>query len=112
MAKSVQMEIDVNTASLATPTVPSQSRAADPRGYTAAGAGAPVVMLHSSLGSKSQWSPLAERLAGRYRVIALDLCGYGDNALPASGTPFTLDDEVRVVNDRLDALIEPDQRYH
>ena len=59
-------------------------------GYWATGDGAPVVLLHSSLGSKSQWSALVERLASRFRVIALDLCGYGDNALPASSESFTL----------------------
>ena len=60
-------------------------------GYLMAGTGTPVVMLHSSLGSKSQWTALAERLASRFRVIALDLCGYGDNALPDSAASFGLD---------------------
>ena len=69
----------------------------DRPGYFIAGAGTPVVMLHSSLSSKSQWTALAERLAPRYRVIALDLCGYGDNAVPAAGASFTLDEEVRLV---------------
>ena len=67
----------------------------DRSGYFVAGAGVPVVMLHSSLGSKSQWIPLAERLASRFRVIAVDLCGYGDNPVPSAAAPFTLDDEVR-----------------
>ena len=41
----------------------------DRSGYLVAGAGVPVVMLHSSLGSKSQWTALAERLAmRRFRV--------------------------------------------
>ena len=49
-------------------------------GYFVAGEGAPVIMLHSSLGSKSQWAVLADRLARRFRVIAIDLCGYGDTS--------------------------------
>src|SRR5947207_7315785 len=69
-------------------------------------------MLHSWLSSKSQWGALAERLASRFRVIALDLCGYGDNAVPAMGTAFTLDDEVRFVTDRLDDLVEARVRVH
>jgi pimeloyl-ACP methyl ester carboxylesterase len=81
-------------------------------GYFVAGAGTPVVMLHSSLSSKSQWTALAERLASRFRVIALDLCGYGDNALSLTGAPFTLDDEVRLVTDHLDRLVEPPGRIH
>src|SRR5512132_2915645 len=44
----------------------------DAPGYFVAGAGAPVVLLHSSLSSKSQWIGLAERLASRFRVIAVD----------------------------------------
>jgi pimeloyl-ACP methyl ester carboxylesterase len=81
-------------------------------GYFVAGTGTPVVMLHSSLGSKGQWSVLAEQMSGRYRVIALDLCGYGDNPPVTSAASFTLDDEVRLVADRLDALVEPHLRVH
>ncbi len=77
-----------------------------------AGAGEPVVMLHASLGSKSQWGSLAEQLATRFRAIAIDLCGYGDNhALPTAAT-FTLDDEVRLVDARLDRLVTPEARIH
>lgn len=81
-------------------------------GYLVAGAGTPVVMLHSSLSSKSQWTALAQRLASRFRVIALDLCGYGDNPMVAAGASFTLDDEVRLVMDRLGHLVEPHIRVH
>src|SRR5215471_5281047 len=81
-------------------------------GYFLAGAGTPIVMLHSSLSSKSQWTSLAERLASRYRVIALDLHGYGDNPLPAGGASFTLDEEVRLVSGHLDNLTEPGARVH
>ena len=81
-------------------------------GYFTAGAGTPVVMLHASLGSKSQWAGLAVRLASRFRVVAVDLCGYGDNAMPLSSCGFTLDDEVRLVMSRLDALVKPPARFH
>jgi len=89
----------------------SDSRTDRP-GYFVAGTGTPVVMLHASLGSKSQWTALATRLASRYRVIALDLCGYGDNVVSAAGAAFTLDDEVRLVTDRLDALVESRMPVH
>ena len=69
-------------------------------------------MLHSSLGSKGQWSALAEQMSTRYRVIAVDLCGYGDNPPVTSAASFTLDDEVRLVADRLDALVEAHVRVH
>ena len=81
-------------------------------GYLMAGTGTPVVMLHSSLGSKSQWTALAERLASRFRVIALDLCGYGDNALPDSAASFALDEEVGHVVDLLDQLVGAHVRVH
>jgi pimeloyl-ACP methyl ester carboxylesterase len=84
----------------------------DRPGYFVAGAGTPVVLLHSSLSSKAQWAALAERLSSRFRVIALDLCGYGDNAVPAAATPFTLDEEVRLVTARLDRLVEAHIRVH
>jgi pimeloyl-ACP methyl ester carboxylesterase len=84
----------------------------DSPGYFVAGAGTPIVMLHSSLSSKSQWTSLAERLASRYRVIAIDLHGYGDNALPAGAASFTLDDEVRLVSHHFDNLVEPGARVH
>jgi len=100
-----------------TDTVPGadlaqQSAVSNLPGCLVAGAGTPVVMLHASLGSKSQWMALAERLASRYRVIALDLCGYGDNDLPAGAASFTLEDEVRLVTDHLDRLVDADVRVH
>ena len=81
-------------------------------GYSVTGAGEPVVLLHSSLSSKSQWSALVERMAPRFRMIALDLCGYGDNPLSATAASFTVDDEVRLVTNRLERLIEPHARVH
>ena len=84
----------------------------DRPGCVVAGTGAPVVMLHSSLSSKSQWTALAERMSPRFRVIALDLWGYGDNAMPAAPDSFALDDEVRLVAARLDSLVAPHLRVH
>jgi pimeloyl-ACP methyl ester carboxylesterase len=91
---------------------PSEGVPPELPGCVVAGAGQPVVLLHSSLSSKSQWSDLAARLAPRFRVIALDLCGYGDNPMPAASRPFSIDDEVRLVADRLDRLVPPQVRVH
>lgn len=85
---------------------------ADTQGCLVAGAGAPVVMLHSSVSSKSQWTALAERLASRFRVVALDLCGYGDNGPCGTGDAFTVDDEVRLITRRLDAMVPRHVRVH
>lgn len=91
---------------------PRENRRADRPGVLVTGAGTPVVLLHSSLGSKSQWAALAQRLASRYRVIAPDLCGYGDNPASTALAGFALDDEVRLVAERVDALVEPHVRVH
>lgn len=91
---------------------PEKEVAGDQCGYFVAGAGEPVVMLHSSLGSKSQWTALAEQLSTRFRVIALDLCGYGDNPALAPASTFALDDEVRLVATHLDRLVAPRVPVH
>src|SRR4030095_10827883 len=83
-----------------------------PQGYVMAGDGVPVLMLHSSLASKSQWTGLTERLATRYRAIAVDLCGYGDNAVPDNRASFSLDDEVRRVPTLVDRLVPPRTPLH
>lgn len=65
---------------------------------------ATVVLLHSSLASKSQWTALAGRLSLRSRVVAPDLHGYGDNPMPPPSMAFGLDDEVRLVERHLGRL--------
>lgn len=44
------------------------------------GDGPPVVFLHGIGGGAGSWAPQLETLADRYRVIALDLPGYGQSA--------------------------------
>jgi pimeloyl-ACP methyl ester carboxylesterase len=85
---------------------------ADRRGFCVAGAGVPVVLLHASLSSKSQWRELAAQLAPRFRVIAIDLCGYGDNPMPAARESFSVDDEVALVLDHIDQIAGPRSRVH
>jgi pimeloyl-ACP methyl ester carboxylesterase len=47
-------------------------------GYSASGAGPVVMLLHSSVSDRRQWRSLTSELEGRFRVVALDLIGYGD----------------------------------
>ena len=50
--------------------------------------GAPaLVMIHGFSASLEAWTPWAERLSGRYRVITLDLPGHGLTRAPATWTP-------------------------
>ncbi|MCW8882073.1 MAG: alpha/beta hydrolase [Sedimenticola sp.] len=58
------------------------------------GEGVPVVLLHSSMSSKEQWYKLGENLRTHYRVIAIDLYGYGGSEFPPSPDKFRLTDEV------------------
>ncbi len=65
----------------------------------AAGTGDPVICLHASASSSAQWRPLIDRLAGRFRAIAVDLYGAGRSPAWPGDRPLSLADEV--------ALIEP-----
>ena len=64
-----------------------------------AGAGEPVVCIHASASSSAQWRPLIDRLAGRFRLLAVDLYGAGRSPAWPDHRPLTLADEV--------ALLEP-----
>ena len=76
------------------------------------GRGAPVVLLHSSMSSKGQWRELIQRMRDCYRLIAIDLHGYGDTSLPQSADCFALDDEVRLVESVLTSALQTGQRFH
>ena len=52
-------------------------------GFHIEGRGRPVVLLHSSMGSKGQWRSLVERMRRNHRLIAIDLHGYGASPMPA-----------------------------
>ena len=59
-----------------------------------AGAGVPLVCIHASASSSSQWRPLMDRLAGRFRTLAVDLYGSGKSPDWPADRPLTLADEV------------------
>lgn len=61
------------------------------------GCGQPVVLLHSSTGSKGQWRVAIANWADRYRVVAPDLLGYGDTGPWRGPHALTLADEVEIV---------------
>ena len=65
---------------------------------------APVVMLSPSLGTTlAMWDTLAEKLAGRYRVIRFDTRGHG--ASPGPAGPYTVSElasDVIALADSLD----------
>jgi pimeloyl-ACP methyl ester carboxylesterase len=53
--------------------------------YLTAGHGAPLILLHGYAETSRMWRPIIPMLAERFTVIAPDLPGIGDSAIPASG---------------------------
>ena len=80
------------------------------QGVRIEGRGPPIVLLHSSMSSKSQWRELIESLRNRYRLIAIDLLGYGESAMPGDG--YSLRDEVRLVESVLARELQPGEPFH
>lgn len=56
-----------------------------------------VVCLHASASSSAQWRPLMDRLAGRFRVLAVDLYGSGKSPRWPDDRPLSLADEVALL---------------
>jgi pimeloyl-ACP methyl ester carboxylesterase len=65
--------------------------------YSDAGAGEPVVMLHCSSASGSEWRSLATRLGEGWRTIAVDQWGCGESAAWPGRRPFSLQEEAEPV---------------
>jgi pimeloyl-ACP methyl ester carboxylesterase len=68
-----------------------------------AGTGAPVVALHGLGGTKASFLPTLAALADRYRVIALDMPGFGESDKPIAAT-YDAAWFARAVTGLLDAL--------
>ena len=57
--------------------------------YLAAGKGPAVVLLHGYAETSLMWRPIIPTLAERFTVVAPDLPGIGDSAIPADGLDMT-----------------------
>src|SRR6516165_5493392 len=53
--------------------------------YLTAGHGPALILLHGYAETSRMWRPIIPRLAERFMVIAPDLPGIGDSAIPADG---------------------------
>jgi pimeloyl-ACP methyl ester carboxylesterase len=53
--------------------------------YTSAGHGTPLILLHGYAETSLMWKPIIPLLGERFTVIAPDLPGIGDSAIPTNG---------------------------
>jgi len=65
--------------------------------YAEAGAGPPVLLLHSSAAGNRQWRKLMEERAAKNRLIAINLFGYGVTSKWLNEQPLTLGDQANLV---------------
>ncbi len=72
--------------------------------HTLQGEGPLVVLLHCSLGTRQQWRILARLLEPQFRVLSLDLAGYGQTPMPTETAGFGLDREAAMVRALLDQV--------
>lgn len=71
------------------------------------GRGEPVILLHASGSSGSQWRGLADRLGDRFLTLAPDHHGHGGTAPWPGYGAFTLADEAALVTGLIDGLPGP-----
>lgn len=72
--------------------------------YRRAGAGPPLLLLPATLLSSAQLQPMADRLARRFTVVAVDRRGSGESLPPAGTPPGVID--VAVHLDDLAAILD------
>lgn len=76
------------------------------------GEGPTVVLLHGSMASQEQWRPLVQELQVEYRVITMDLLGYGKTPFPENPATYGLDDESAVLQHIIETTLPKDEPYH
>lgn len=65
--------------------------------YSDAGSGEPVVLVHSSVSGKRQWKRLAQDLQPHFRVMAVNLFGYGETSAWNEKATQTIADQADLV---------------
>jgi len=75
--------------------------------YADAGSGPVVLLVHSSASGNRQWRRLVDDLGDRYRLIAVNLFGYGATAPWPAKRPMTLGDAAALVVAVADAVPGP-----
>ena len=83
-----------------------------PTGYSVKGIGPAVILLHGSMASKNQWRPLMHDLAKDFRVVAMDLSGYGDTPYPVNPQEYSLEHESVLLQEVIDKTLGHREPYH
>lgn len=65
--------------------------------HTDDGGGEPVVLIHSSVSANRQWRALIDVLKDRYRVLAINLYGYGETTPWPAAAPQSLYAQAQLV---------------
>ena len=73
---------------------------------TRRGSGPPIVMIHGLGMSATTWDAVAERLADRHDVLAVDLPGHGESPSPEDPAAYTRDAALADLDDVLATLDE------
>jgi pimeloyl-ACP methyl ester carboxylesterase len=68
------------------------------------GSGPPLVLVHGFGSSTYSWRHIAPILAAEYRVVAVDLVGFGFSARPQAGARYSRAAQVRLLLDLADQL--------
>ena len=66
------------------------------------GSGPPLVLLHGFTGSAMSWGPLAEMLAARYTLLAVDIVGHGASSKPETPDRYAIE---RAARDAVTAML-------
>lgn len=69
--------------------------------YESRGEGTAVILLHGHTLDRRMWDPQLKDFCGRYRVITVDMRGYGRSSHQTEGVQFTHVDDVITVMDSL-----------
>jgi len=74
--------------------------------YRAEGSGPALLLIHGTLGDLEDWSGWVDELKGAYRVIRLDLPGFGLSGHIANGN-YSIDRMLSLIDALMDHLDEP-----
>jgi haloacetate dehalogenase len=70
------------------------------------GSGPPLLLLHGHPQTHAMWHRVADELARRFSVVALDLRGYGDSSRPPSDAPHAVYSKRAMAQDAVDAMAQ------